>query len=45
MIFVLTKEKMFHPLTKHDKQYIEELKKDGCYGMHICTGLWRDNKL
>ena len=25
-------KKMFH-----DKQYIEELKKDGCYEMHMCT--------
>ena len=41
----ITKRKLFHPPTKYNKQYIEELKKDGCYGMHICTGLWRDNKL
>lgn len=41
----ITKKKLFHPPTKNNKQYIEELKKDGCYGMHFCTGLWRDNKL
>ena len=32
-------------LLTNDNQYIEGLKKDGCYGMHICTGLWRNNKL
>ena len=41
----IPKRKLFHPPTKNNKQYIEELKKNGCYGMHICTGLWRNNKL
>ena len=41
----VSKRSLFHPPTKHNKQYIEELKKYGCYGMHICTGLWRNNKL
>ena len=36
---------LFHPPTKNNNEYIEGLKKDGCYGMHICTGLWRNNKL
>lgn len=36
---------LFHPPTKNDKQYIEYLKSKGCYGMHICTGLWTNNKL
>ena len=36
---------LFHPPTKNNNQYIEELKKDGCYGMHICTGLWLNNNL
>ena len=36
---------LFHPPTKNNnEQYIEELK-NGCYGMHICTGLWRNNNL
>ena len=36
---------LFHPPTKKNNLYIEELKKEGCYGMHICTGLWRNDKL
>ena len=39
----ITKRNFFHPLTKNDN--IEELKKNGCYGMHICSGLGRNNKL
>ena len=39
----ITKRNLFHPPT--NKQHIEKFKKDGCYGMHMCTGLWRDNKL
>ena len=41
----LSKRSLFHPPTKNNNQYIEGLKKNGCYGMHICTGLWRNNKL
>lgn len=41
----VSKRSLFHPPTKYDNQYIEELKKNGCYGMHICSGLWRNNKL
>ena len=36
---------LFHPPTKNNQQYIEQLKEKGCYGMHICTGLWLNNKL
>jgi len=36
---------LFHPPTKKHNQYIKELKKKGCYGMHICTGVWSNNKL
>ena len=38
---------LFHPPTKNDNQYIEDLKKNGCYGMHMCSGLWLNpnNKL
>ncbi len=36
---------LFHPPTKNNQQYIEQLKKKGCYGMHICTGLWLNDKL
>jgi len=47
MIFVLVIEVYLNHLKKkkNNNQYIEGLKKDGCYGMHICTGLWRKNKL
>jgi len=41
----ISKKSLFHPPTKNNNQYIEGLKRDGCYGMHICTGLWRNNKL
>lgn len=41
----VSKRSLFHPPTKNNEQYITKLKKDGCYGMHICTGLWRNNKL
>jgi mannosyltransferase OCH1-like enzyme len=41
----VSKRNLFHPSTKNNKQYIKELKENGCYGMHICTGLWRNNKL
>lgn len=34
---------LFHPPTKNNEMYIQELKKKGCYGMHICTALWRNN--
>jgi mannosyltransferase OCH1-like enzyme len=35
----------FHPLTLLNQTYVDKLKSDGIYGMHICTGLWRDNML
>ena len=41
----VSKRSLFHPPTKNNNQYIEGLKKKGCYGMHICTGLWRNNNL
>jgi mannosyltransferase OCH1-like enzyme len=41
----VSKRSLFHPPTKNNNQYIENLKKNECYGMHICTGLWRNNKL
>ena len=42
----VSKRSSFHPPTNHNDQYIEGLKQKGeCYGMHICTGLWRNNAL
>ena len=41
----VSKKSLFHPSTKNNNQYIEGLRKDGCYGMHFCTGLWINNKL
>jgi mannosyltransferase OCH1-like enzyme len=40
------KREIFHPLSKKDNNYIDELKKKQIsYGMHICTGLWTNQKL
>lgn len=39
------KKHLFHPESTTNKEQIERLKKNGCYGIHSCTGLWRDNKL
>ena len=36
---------LFHPPSRNDPKYIEYLAASGCYGMHICTGVWRKNKL
>ena len=36
---------LFHPPTKTDTRYTEQLKQKGCYGMHICTGAWLHGKL
>lgn len=41
----IPKKDLFHPLTTLNNEYINTLKISGCYGMHICTGLWRNNKL
>ena len=40
----IPKRILFHPPTKKNYLYMEELKK-GCYGMHICTGAWLNDKL
>jgi mannosyltransferase OCH1-like enzyme len=38
---------VFHPKSEsiNNKVYINKIKEEGSYGMHICTGLWRNNKL
>lgn len=41
----IPKRGLFHPLTLLNQTYIAKLKTDGIYGMHICTGMWRDNML
>ena len=41
----IPKRELFHPITKKNNQYIEDLKKKGYYSMHICTRLLRNNKL
>jgi inositol phosphorylceramide mannosyltransferase catalytic subunit len=38
-------KKLFHPPTVRDNSYISKLQKEGYYGMHVCTGLWRNNSL
>lgn len=35
--------KLFHPPTKLDNKYFELLKANHLYGIHLCTGLWRNN--
>jgi inositol phosphorylceramide mannosyltransferase catalytic subunit len=35
---------LFHPPTKNNKEYIDNLKKTDCYGIHLCEGLWIKNK-
>ena len=38
--------KLFHPETKLNNDYIHKLQIENIsYGMHVCTGLWRQNKL
>lgn len=41
----IPRRELFHPITKINNEYINELRGKECYGMHICTGLWRNNKL
>ena len=42
----IPKRYLFHPPTNNNLKYIDKIKNDGnCYGMHLCTGLWRNNKL
>ena len=42
----IPKRSLFHPPTiKDDNKYIKKLKSNDCYGMHMCSGLWRNNKL
>jgi mannosyltransferase OCH1-like enzyme len=42
---IIPERMLFHPPTKKNQEYIENLKKEGCYGMHLCTGLWLNDKL
>lgn len=35
----------FHPPTKRDEEYINELRNKGCFGFHLCTGVWLNNSL
>lgn len=36
---------MFHPPSKQSLMYLERLRAQGTYGMHWCTGLWRNGVL
>lgn len=42
---IIPRRMLFHPPTNIDEKYIKKLKKKGVYGMHICTGLWLNDKL
>jgi len=39
------RRELFHPVIKSGVKYIDQLKTNGTYGIHLCTGLWRNNKL
>lgn len=40
------KRMLFHPPSiKNNNEYLKILKQSGCYGMHICTGMWLNDKL
>ena len=41
----IPRRRLFHPPTKNSPEYINKLKASDCYGIHMCTGLWRNNKL
>jgi mannosyltransferase OCH1-like enzyme len=41
----IPRRKLFHPPTKNNPEYINKLKASDCYGIHMCTGLWRNNNL
>ena len=48
----ISKRELFHPRTVLNKGrvglnegHLQSLQRKGCYGMHICTGLWRGKKL
>ena len=42
---LIPKRKVFHPPSKQNQDYMQQLKESGCYGMHICTGSWTNHKL
>jgi len=41
----IPKRSLFHPPTIKNNEYIENLKKTECYGIHLCVGIWSNNKL
>jgi mannosyltransferase OCH1-like enzyme len=41
----IPRKQLFHPISKKNDDHIDQLKMSGCYGMHVCTGLWRNKKL
>lgn len=36
---------LFHPPSKQSLMYLERLRAQGAYGMHWCSGLWRNGEL
>lgn len=38
----IPKRCLFHPPTQRNKEYIEKVKNEGCYGLHLCSALWLD---
>ena len=41
----LPPKSMFHPPSKQSLAYLESLRARGVYGMHWCSGLWRNGAL
>ena len=41
----IPRKQLFHPISKKNDDHMNQLKMSGCYGMHVCTGLWRNKKL
>jgi len=41
----IAKRNLFHPPTNNNEIYIKELRKNGSYGMHMSTGVWRNRTI
>lgn len=37
--------KLFHPPRGNGMKDVNKLRAQGCYGVHLCTGMWRNMKL
>ena len=37
----VTERYLFHPISNNNEEYIQEIKNNGSYGMHLCSNLWK----